>query len=118
MVALVLAATGIYGLLSGSVTERIREIGIRAALGASRTDILALVVRQGMTLTWLGAAAGAIGTALLSRALVTLLYEISPLDPLTYAGVTAVLIAVAAVACAVPATRAVSIDPSTTLRAD
>src|SRR5207237_3419089 len=83
LVALVLAATGIYGVLSGSVTERTREIGIRAALGASRSDILTLIVRQGMTLTVLGVVIGIIGAVAASRTLITLLFGISRLDAIT-----------------------------------
>jgi ABC-type antimicrobial peptide transport system permease subunit len=79
----VLAATGIYGVLSGSVTERTREIGVRAALGASRGRILALVIRQGMSLVGLGAVIGLGGAALASQALVSLLFGISRLDPVT-----------------------------------
>ena len=118
LVALVLAATGIYGVLSGSVTERMREIGVRAALGASRRDILALVVRQGMRLTGLGVAIGLGGAAVASRALITLLFGVSPLDPVTYLGVFALAAGVAAIACWVPAWRAARVDPSITLRAE
>ena len=118
LVALVLAATGIYGVLSGSVTERMREIGVRAALGASRRDILALVVRQGMRLTGLGVAIGLGGAAAASRALITLLFGVSPLDPVTYLGVIALAAGVAAMACWVPAWRAARVDPSITLRAE
>jgi len=118
LVALVLAATGIYGVLSGSVTERMREIGVRAALGASRRDILALVVRQGMRLTGLGVAIGLGGAAAASRALITLLFGVSPLDPVTYLGVIALAAGVAAIACWVPAWRAARVDPSITLRAE
>jgi putative ABC transport system permease protein len=83
LAGLVLAATGIYGVLSGSVTERTREIGVRAALGASRGRILALVIRQGMSLVGLGAVIGLGGAALASQALVSLLFGISRLDPVT-----------------------------------
>lgn len=117
-VALVLAAVGIYGVLSGGVTERIREIGVRSALGASRGSIVALVVRQGMTLTLLGAGIGVVGAVGASQGLATLLYGISRLDPVTYLGVVAVLIAAAAVACWVPAWRAARVDPVIALRAD
>jgi putative ABC transport system permease protein len=117
-VALVLAGTGIYGILSGGVTERRQEIGVRAALGASRIEILALVVRQGMGLTGFGMLIGLVGAGLASRALVTLLFGVSPLDPVTYAGMTALLGGVALVACGVPAWRAAKIDPAQTLRTD
>lgn len=118
LVALALAATGIYGVLSGSVSERIREIGVRSALGATRGSILVLIVRQGMTLTVIGAALGLIGAMGASRALVTLLFDISHLDVATYAGVTAVLLAVSALACWLPAWRAARVDPAITLRAE
>jgi putative ABC transport system permease protein len=118
MVALVLAAVGIYGILAGSVTERMREIGVRAALGASRGDILALVLRQGMRLTALGAVIGICGAAAASQALVTLLFGVSRLDPITYLGVGGLLALVAALACLAPAWRASRVDPSITLRAE
>jgi putative ABC transport system permease protein len=118
LAALLLAATGIYGVLSGSVSERMREIGVRSALGASRGDILALVVRQGMTITGLGIAIGLGGAAAASGALITLLFGISRLDPVTYLGVIALLAGVSAMACWVPAWRAARVDPSITLRAE
>jgi putative ABC transport system permease protein len=118
LVALVLAATGIYGVLSGSVSERMREIGVRSALGASRGNILALVVRQGMTLTGLGVAIGLIGAAGASSALVTLLFGVSRLDPVTYFGVIALAAGVSGIACWVPAWRAARVDPAITLRAE
>ncbi len=99
LVALVLAATGMYGVLAGSVTERMREIGIRAALGASRGNILALVVRQGMMLTAVGVAIGLMGAVAASQALTTLLFGISQLDLITYLGVIALLGAVSVFAC-------------------
>src|SRR5262249_18487539 len=92
--ALVLAGTGIYGVLSGSVTERVREIGIRAALGASPAQILALVLRQGMGLTVVGMMIGLSGAAAASRALISLLFGVSPIDPITYVGVVTLLFAV------------------------
>jgi ABC-type antimicrobial peptide transport system permease subunit len=118
LVALVLAATGIYGLLSGSVAERMREIGVRSALGATRGDIVALVMRQGMMLTAVGVLLGLSGAMLASRALITLLFGVSRLDPVTYVGVIAMLLGVAGVACWVPAWRAARVDPLITLRAE
>jgi putative ABC transport system permease protein len=118
LVALVLAATGIYGVLSGSVTERIREIGVRAALGASRSNILALVLRQGMALTALGVAIGVSIAAIASRAIISFLFGISWLDPMTYFGVIVLLASVSIVACWLPAWRASRVDPSITLRAE
>jgi putative ABC transport system permease protein len=116
IVALALAAFGTYGVLSGSVTERTREIGVRAALGASRRQILALVVRQGMNLTILGAVIGLAGAVAASRAVVSLLFGTSPLDPMTYVSVVAILLAVSAIACWLPAWRAAWVDPAVTLR--
>jgi putative ABC transport system permease protein len=117
-VALVLAAMGIYGVLSGSVTERMREIGVRSALGASRGSIVALVLRQGMTLTALGMAIGLTGAIVGSQAIVTLLFGVTRLDPATYAGVVALLVGVSSMACWLPAWRAARVDPSITLRAE
>jgi putative ABC transport system permease protein len=116
LVALVLAATGIYGVLSGSVTERTREIGVRLALGASRRHILALIVRQGMTLTGLGIGLGLFGAVAASQAIVTLLFGVSRLDPITYLGVIAVLVGVSVIACWLPARRAMKVDPLVALR--
>jgi putative ABC transport system permease protein len=116
IVALALAAVGIYGVLSGNVTERTHEIGIRAALGASRGNILALVIRQGMTLTGLGVVIGLAAAFAASQTIATLLFGISPLDPLTYFGVIALLLAVSAIACWVPAWRAARVDPMVALR--
>jgi putative ABC transport system permease protein len=116
LVALVLAATGIYGVLSGSVTERTREIGVRLALGASRGDILALVVRQGMTLTGLGVVIGLSGALVASQAIVTMLFGISRLDPITYLSVIGLVMGVSVIACWVPARRATKVDPLVALR--
>jgi len=116
LVALILAATGIYGVLSGSVTERTREIGVRSALGASRHSILALVLRQGMTLTGFGVVIGLAGAIAVSKALGALLFGVSRLDPLTYAAVIGVLAVVSVIACGVPAWRAARIDPMVALR--
>jgi putative ABC transport system permease protein len=117
-VALALAAIGIYGLLSGTVAERVREIGVRTALGATRGEVVGLVVRQGLLLTSAGIVIG-VGIALAAtRALATLLFGISRLDVVTYFGVIALLGAVTVAACTLPAWRAARIDPSVTLRAE
>ena len=116
LVAMLLAATGIYGVLSGNVNERMREIGLRAALGASRGDIVRMEVRQAMTLTGFGVIIGLAGAVAASRALVTLLFGISRLDPITYLGVIVLLASVAVIACWVPAFRAARVDPNVTLR--
>lgn len=118
IVALALAAIGIYGVLSGSVTERMREIGVRAALGASRGNILGLVIRQGMALTAIGVALGLGGAILASEALLSLLYGTSRFDPITYLGVIVLLASVSGMACWIPAWRAAQVDPSITLRAE
>jgi putative ABC transport system permease protein len=118
LTALVLAAVGIYGVLSGSVTERMREIGVRSALGASRSDILGMVLRQGLSLTGLGVILGLAGAALASRALVTLLFGVSRLDPITYLGVVALLSGVSVIACWLPAWRAARVDPVIVLRTE
>ncbi len=118
LAALVLAAAGIYGVLSGGVTERTREIGVRSALGASRGAILGMVASQGMRLTALGVVLGLMGALAASRVLVTLLFGISRFDPVTYSGVIALLVGVSALACWVPARRAARIDPAITLRTE
>ena len=115
---LILAATGIYGVLSGSVTERTREIGVRAALGASRAGLLSLVLRQGMTLAVAGVAFGLAGAAVASRGVAALLFGISVFDPLTYCGVAVILLCIVAVACLLPARRAATIDPMQALRSE
>jgi putative ABC transport system permease protein len=116
LVALMLAATGIYGVLSGSVTERTREIGVRSALGAPRGSIVVLVIGQGMTLTGLGVGIGLAGAVAASRVVATMLFGVSRLDPLTYLGVVALLSIVSAIACILPAWRAARIDPMVALR--
>jgi putative ABC transport system permease protein len=116
LVALVLAAIGIYGILSGSVAERTREIGVRAALGATRGDLLALVLRQGMTMTAIGLTTGLIAALAAGRALNAMLFGVTWLDRLTYLGATLLLFAVSAIACLIPARRAASIDPMEALR--
>jgi predicted permease len=116
--ALVLAAIGIYGVLSGGVSERMRELGVRSALGASGGEILRLIVGQGMALSGAGVVIGLAGAALASRALVSLLFGVSRLDPLTYAACVALLLVIAAAACWLPARRASRVDPAITLRSD
>lgn len=116
--ALVLAGIGLYGVVSGSVTDRLHEIGIRAALGASRQEILGMVIRQGMSLTATGMAAGIVAAAVLSRTVVTLLFGVTRLDPVTYLAVASVLVATSVLACWIPAARAAGVDPASTLRAE
>jgi len=116
--ALVLAAAGMYGVLAGSVAERTREIGVRSALGASRSNILGLVAKQGVQLIASGAAIGLAGAIAGSSAIDSMLFGVSRLDPPTYIGVALILCSVSALACLVPAWRAVRVDPVSTLRSE
>ena len=116
LTALVLAIVGIYGAIAYSVTERTQEMGIRIALGASRGDILSLVLRQGMTLAGAGIAIGIVASLALTRMLGSLLYGVSATDPLTFAACAAVFAAVALLASYIPAMRATRVDPVVTLR--
>ena len=116
--ALLLAAAGIYGVLSGSVAERTKEIGVRSALGASQSSIVTLVIRQGMSLTLIGTTLGLALAVASSEAMVTMLFGITRLDPATYAGVAVTLLAVSMIACSVPAWRAARVDPAITLRSE
>ncbi len=117
-VALLLAAIGVYGVLAAGVAERRRELGVRAALGASRGELLGMVLRHGLSLTAAGAALGLGGAWWASRGLASLLFGVSGSDPATYVGTLLLLLAVAAVACATPAWRAARVDPAVALRAD
>jgi len=115
-VALVLAAVGIYGMISYSASQRTHEIGVRMSLGATRGDVLLLVVRQGIWLAVAGSAAGLTGSLLLSRLMGGLLYGVKPTDPVTFAAVAFGLAVVAMLACYIPARRAMRVDPMAALR--
>jgi putative ABC transport system permease protein len=117
-IGIALAATGLYGVLSYAVVQRTREIGIRAALGASTRNVVALVVRQGMVMTGWGLAVGLCGTLVANRLLTTFLFGVGPSNPTTIAAVVSILAAVALVACYIPARRAASVDPSVALRSE
>jgi putative ABC transport system permease protein len=115
-VALALAAVGIYGVISYSVTQRTHEIGIRLALGAQKRDVLKLVVRQGMMLALIGVALGLFAALALTRLMGTLLFDVSVTDPLTFTVISLLLIFVALLACLIPALRAIKLDPLAALR--
>ena len=115
-VALVLSAIGIYGVLAFGVAQRVREFGIRQALGADRSSILSLVLTQGLKTAGLGLALGLAASVVLARFLQTLLFEVTARDPVVFGGVAAVLFAVAIAACYVPARRATRVDPMIALR--
>ena len=120
-VALVLAAVGLYGVISYSVGQRAHEIGIRVALGAKRSDVLGMVLRQGMTLVAAGLVVGLGAALLMSRVLASLsslLYDVSSTDPVILAGVVLILAATAMVACMLPALKATRVDPVTALRCE
>jgi ABC-type antimicrobial peptide transport system permease subunit len=116
LLAMILAATGIYGVMSYSVAQRTQEIGVRMALGARPLDVLLLVVRQGMMLVLIGVVIGLAGALVLTRVMSSLLFAVTERDPVTFVVVAALLIAVAFIACFVPARRATKVDPLLALR--
>lgn len=116
MLALVLAAVGIYGVISYSVAQRTREVGIRMALGARTIDVIQLVVRDGLKLVLIGVGVGLAGALVLTRLMRTLLFDVTPTDAVTYATVALGLVLVALIACCIPARRATKVDPLVALR--
>src|SRR3954470_10247227 len=116
--ALLLAAVGLYGVISYSVAQRTRELGIRIALGAQRSDVLRLILRQGMTVVAAGLIVGLAASFGVTRMIASLLYGISASDPFTFLLLSAVLVMVALVACWLPARRASAVDPIVALHAE
>jgi ABC-type antimicrobial peptide transport system permease subunit len=117
-VALLLAAVGLYGVLAYDVSQRTREIGIRGAIGATRGQIISLILRQGLGRTVAGIVVGSAGALCLTRYLRTQLFDVASIDPLTYALVSTLLLLVALLACWLPALRAAKVDPVIALRAE
>jgi putative ABC transport system permease protein len=115
-IALVLAAAGIYGVMAYFVTNRTREIGIRMALGAQWRDVLRMVLRSGLSLVAIGLTIGLAVAFALTRLMSTLLFEVSPIDPATFAAVAVCVVLAALVACYIPARRATRVDPLVALR--
>jgi putative ABC transport system permease protein len=118
VVALTLASVGLYGVVAHSVAERTHEIGVRMALGAEARHVLGLVVRQGLSTALVGTVIGVAAAVALSRWIRGLLFGVTPTDPATFAAVAATLLAIATLACYIPAWRATRVDPTTALRAE
>jgi ABC-type antimicrobial peptide transport system permease subunit len=115
-IALVIATVGIYGVISYSVARRSKEFGLRMALGARPTNILGLVLKQGVLLTGIGVVGGLIAALILTRLMASLLFGVTSTDPVTYLGVSVLLAAVAIIATYIPARRATQVDPIKILR--
>jgi putative ABC transport system permease protein len=116
--ALVLGSAGVYGVLSYAVSQRTQELGIRIALGASARDVLALTVGQGLRLVAIGVGLGLVGAAAVTRLIGTLLYDVTPTDPISFGAVIGLLGGVGLLASYLPARRAMRIDPVTALRSE
>ena len=116
VLALLLAAAGLYGVISYSVSQRTHEIGIRVALGAGRRSVLGLVVGEGLKLALIGVSVGMVGSLALSRLIASQLHGVRATDPATFTGVALLLAAVALTACYIPARRAMRVDPMVALR--
>jgi ABC-type antimicrobial peptide transport system permease subunit len=117
-IALIIAALGIYGVISYTVSQRTRELGIRIALGAQRERVLRLVIRQGLALTMAGVAIGLVAAYALTRVIATLLFGVAPADPATFCGVAGIFLVIAWLASYLPARRAASVDPIIAMRAE
>jgi putative ABC transport system permease protein len=117
-IALVLATAGIYGVMAYFVTQRTREIGVRIALGAQWSHVLKMILRNGMALVVIGLTIGLAGALALTRLMTTLLFEVSPTDPLTFGAVALAVILATLLACYIPARRATKVDPLVALRYD
>jgi ABC-type antimicrobial peptide transport system permease subunit len=118
VLALVLASAGIYGVMSYTVSQRRRETGVRLALGATAGNVMRLVIRDGMRLAGIGVACGIVLALLSTRVLASMLFGVSPLDPLTFTAMAVFLTAVGLLACMIPARRASRTDPMTAIRAE
>jgi putative ABC transport system permease protein len=116
--ALILAAVGIYGVISYSVNQRTQEIGVRMALGAERRDVLKLIVGEGVVLTFCGVASGLMAASVLTRLMQSLLFDVNATDPLTFMTVSSLIAVVALLACYLPAWRATKVDPMVALRSE
>jgi len=114
--ALLLATTGVFGVMAYSVSRRTREIGVRVALGAATADVLRMILGQGSRAIFLGVALGIAGALALTRTVESLLFGVTATDPLTFGGVTLLLVASALLACYIPARRATKVDPMVALR--
>jgi putative ABC transport system permease protein len=117
-VALVLASIGVYGVLSYSVSQRTQEIGVRVALGAGRSTIMRLVIGQGLKLALIGVVLGVLGALVVTQYVRTVLYNVTPRDPVIFTSVAVFLIVVAVIASYVPARRATAVDPLVALRGE
>jgi putative ABC transport system permease protein len=118
LIALVLASIGVYGVLSYSVSQRVQEIGVRVALGAARGDVLRLIVGQGVRLAAWGILGGIVGAAAITWVIQSILYNVTPTDPVSFGGVALFLALIAMMASYVPARRALAVDPIVALRND